>query len=331
MDHIGLPPSDSGQTKNIAAKTAKSCGRRHGLLFELSKNRMLYLMFVPVALYFILFAYIPMTGIVMAFKDFNYKGGIWMSPWNGLENFKYFFVSGKAWLVTRNTVMYNVVFLACYTIFSIIAAILISEMTGKYFKKIAQSFMFLPYFISWVVVAAFAYNFLNYDYGFINNLLKSLGGKPVDFYSNSNYWYFILPFLYVWKWVGFGSVLYLAAIMGMDQECFEAATIDGANVFQKIRYITLPMLRPTVIILVLLGVGKIMRGEFDMFYNLIGKNSLLINSTDIIDTFVFRSLVSNPDFGMASSAGLYQSVLCFVIILVFNGLARRFDRESALF
>ena len=191
--------------------------------------------------------------------------------------------------------------------------------------------MFLPYFISWVVVAAFAYNFLNYDYGFINNILKDLGKAPIDFYSNGTFWYFILPLLYIWKWVGFGSVLYLAAIMGMDQECFEAATIDGANVFQKIRYITLPMLRPTVIILVLLGVGRIMRGEFDMFYNLIGKNSLLINSTEIIDTFVFRSLVSNPDFGMASSAGLYQSVLCFVIILVFNGLARKIDRDAALF
>jgi putative aldouronate transport system permease protein len=284
-----------------------------------------------VALYYIAFAYIPMTGIVMAFKDFNYNDGVWMSPWNGIENFRFFFVSGKAWLVTQNTLLYNIIFLACYTFFSILAAILISEMAGKYFKKIAQSFMFLPYFISWVVVAAFAYNFFNYDYGVVNTVLKALNQQPVDIYRNPNFWYGILPILYVWKWIGFGSVLYLASIMGMDQECFEAGTIDGANTFQKIWYITLPMLRPTVVILILLGVGRIMRGEFDMFYNLVGNNSLLMNQTDIIDTFVFRSLVGQFNFGMASSAGVYQSVLCFIIIMVFNGLAKRLDPDSALF
>lgn len=314
-----------------ASLNLRHSGKRLGFFRELARNRTLYLMFLPVALFYIAFAYIPMTGIVMAFKDFNYNDGIWMSPWNGLANFKYFFVSGKAWLVTQNTLLYNVIFLTCYTAFSILVAVLISEMSGRYFKKIAQSFMFMPYFISWVVVAAFAYNFLNYDYGIVNTALKALGQTRVDVYSNGGYWYFILPFLYVWKWIGFGSVLYLAAIMGMDQECFEAATIDGANVFQKIRHITLPMLKPTVVILVLLGVGRIMRGEFDMFYNLVGNNGLLMDKTDIIDTFVFRCLVGIQDFGMASSAGLYQSVLCLIIILIFNGLARRFDRESALF
>lgn len=325
MTQIGTTSSDE-KMKPTGLKPKK-----RGVLGELARNKTLYLMFLPVALFYLAFAYFPMTGIVMAFKDFNYNDGIWLSPWNGIANFKYFFVSGKAWLVTQNTLMYNIIFLSCYTVASIVVAILISEMTGKYFKKVAQSFMFLPYFISWVVVAAFAYNFFNYDYGLINSVLKALGNKPIDVYSNGNYWYAILPVLYVWKWIGFGSVLYLAAIMGIDQECFEAGTIDGANVFQKIWYITLPMLRPTVIILVLLSVGRIMRGEFDMFYNLVGNNGLLMNKTDIIDTFVFRCLVGIQDFGMASSAGLYQSVLCFIIILIFNGLARRLDRDSALF
>jgi putative aldouronate transport system permease protein len=323
-------PSFHIEPKPAGARAAKA-GRRVGFFGELFRNRTLYLMFLPVAAFYVAFAYIPMTGIVMAFKDFNYTDGIWMSPWNGIANFRYFFVSGKAWLVTQNTLMYNTIFLTCYTAFSIVVAILISEMSGRYFKKIAQSFMFLPYFISWVVVAAFAYNFLNYDYGVVNTALKALGHAPLDIYRNGSYWYFILPALYVWKWIGFGSVLYLAAIMGMDQECFEAATIDGANVFQKIWYITLPMLKSTVIILVLLGVGRIMRGEFDMFYNLVGTNGLLMDKTDIIDTFVFRCLMGIQDWGMASSAGLYQSVLCLVIILVFNGLARKFDRDSALF
>lgn len=305
--------------------------KKNGFFGEIIKNKTLYLMFLPIAIYFIAFAYIPMTGIVMAFKQFNYLDGIWKSPWNGFENFRFFFVSGKAWLVTRNTLMYNAIFLICYTVISIIAAILISEMTGKYFKKTAQTFMFMPYFISWVVVAAFAYNFFNYDYGVVNTVMKALGQPPLDIYATPKYWYIILPVLYVWKWIGFGSVLYLAAIMGIDQECFEAATIDGANMFQKIRYITLPLIKPTVITLVLLSVSRIMRGEFDMFYNLVGKNGLLMNQTDIIDTFVFRSLVGIQDFGMAASGGLYQSVLCFVIIMIVNGLARKYDRDSALF
>lgn len=302
-----------------------------GFLYEIVKNKVLYLMFLPVALFYIAFAYIPMGGIILAFKNFDYKGGILFSPWNGLDNFKYFFVSGKAWLVTQNTIMYNLIFLTCYTLFSVFAAILISEMSGRYFKKVAQSFMFLPYFISWVVVAAFIYNFFNYDYGVINTFIKGLGQEAIDVYGNPSYWYYILPVLYVWKWIGFGSVLYLAAIMGIDQECFEAATIDGANMFQKIRRITLPLLRPTMIILILLGLGRILRGEFDMFYNLIGNNGVLMDTTDIIDTLVFRCLVGIQDFGMASSAGLYQSVLCFVIIMIVNGVVRKVDKESALF
>ncbi len=305
--------------------------KNRGFFSEIYKNKVLYLMFLPVALYFIIFAYVPMGGIVLAFKEFNIRDGILFSPWNGVENFRFFFASGKAWQVTMNTLKYNVVFLACYTFFSMLTAIMISEISSKWFKKIAQSFMFLPYFISWVVVAAFIYNFFNYDYGLVNTLIKSTGGQPVDIYADPANWVVLLPVLYVWKWVGFGSVLYLAAIMGIDQECYEAATIDGANMFQKITKITLPLLRPTVIVLVLMGVGKILRGEFDMFYNIIGNNGILMDATDIIDTLVFRSLMGTQDFGMASAAGFYQSVLCFVIILIVNGVVRKVDNENALF
>ncbi len=305
--------------------------KNRGFFSEIYKNKVLYLMFLPVALYFIIFAYVPMGGIVLAFKEFNIRDGILFSPWNGVENFRFFFASGKAWQVTMNTLKYNVVFLACYTFFSMLTAIMISEISSKWFKKIAQSFMFLPYFISWVVVAAFIYNFFNYDYGLVNTLIKSTGGQPVDIYADPVNWVVLLPVLYVWKWVGFGSVLYLAAIMGIDQECYEAATIDGANMFQKITKITLPLLRPTVIVLVLMGVGKILRGEFDMFYNIIGNNGILMDATDIIDTLVFRSLMGTQDFGMASAAGFYQSVLCFVIILIVNGVVRKVDNENALF
>jgi len=304
---------------------------RHGVLHELAKNKVLYLMFLPVCAYFILFSYLPIGGIVLAFKEFNYRDGILGSPWNGLKNFQFFFRSGKAWIVTRNTFLYNLLFLALYTFFSILTAVLLSEMRGKRFRRMAQSSMFLPYFISWVVAAAFLYNLCNYEYGMINRVLVALGMKPINVYATPRYWYFILPFAYVWKWVGFGSVLYLAAITGIDQECFEAATIDGANEFQKIFRITLPLLRPTMVILLLLGVGRILRGEFDMFYQLIGNNGILIDGTDIIDTLVFRSLLGTQDFGMATAAGFYQSVLCFAIIMIVNRVVRAVERDYALF
>jgi putative aldouronate transport system permease protein len=302
------------------------------VLHELTKNKILYLMFLPIAAYFVIFAYIPMAGLVVAFKEYNYRQGIYGSPWIGFTNFRFFFLSGKAWLVTRNTFMYNLVFLVCYNVFSILAAILIFEVGGRRFKKVSQTLLFLPYFISWVTVGgALLYNLFNYEYGLFNEIIKSWGGKAIDIYSHPPDWYVILPVLYIWKWVGFGSVLYLAALSGIDQECYEAATIDGASAFQRIARITLPLLRPIIFILVLLGVGRIMRGEFDMFYQLTGRNGLLYDVTDIIDTLVFRSLVTQQDFGMASAAGLYQSVLCFVIIVAVNWVVRRYEKDYALF
>lgn len=298
---------------------------------DIRLNWMLYLMFLPVFIYFIVFAYIPMAGIVMAFQSYSRSGGIFFSDWIGLDNFRYFFDSGKAWIVTRNTLVYNAIFLTCYMFFSIITALLITEVRNRWFKRSAQTLLFLPYFISWVTVSAFVYNFLNYEYGIINKILIYLHLDAIDIYSNASSWYFILPFLYVWKWVGYGSVLYVAAIMGIDQEIYEAAKIDGASRMQRITKITLPLLTPTMIILVLLGLGRIMRGEFDMFYQLIGNNGLLMDATDIIDTLAFRSLMGAADFGMASSVGFYQSVLTLIIILIANYLVRRYDRDRALF
>ena len=305
--------------------------RKGPVLHEFRKNSLLYLMFIPVAAYFIVFAYVPMAGIVVAFKEFNYRGGMFGSPWNGFTNFRYFFLSGKAWLVTKNTFLYNVVFLGCYTFFSITLAIFIFEVESRWFKKVSQTMLFLPYFVSWVVVNAFVYNLFNYEYGLVNTIIKTLGGHAFDIYRNPATWHFLLPVFYTWRWVGFGSVLYLAALSGMDHECHEAAIIDGASITQRIRRITLPLLRPTIIILILLGVGRIMRGDFDMFYQLIGNNGRLIDATDIIDTLVFRSLVGMQDFGMASATGLYQSVLCFAIIMIVNSFIRRYEKDYALF
>lgn len=304
---------------------------KKGFLYEINKNRILYAMFLPAALFFIIFVYAPLPGIVVAFKEFNYKDGIYMSPWNNFSNFKFLINSGTALTVVKNTVFYNLIFLAAYTFFSVVTAIFIAEMTGKLFKKITQTFMFLPYFISWVTVTALMYNIFGYEYGAVNGVLRSMGMEGWDIYSNPGNWTLILPILYVWKWIGFGSVLYLSSIMGIDHECYESATIDGANLYHRVWYITLPMLKPTVVILILLGIGRIMRGEFDMFYQLIGNNGMLFDKTDIIDTLVFRSLVGVHDFGMASAAGFMQSIACFVIIMVVNGLVKKYDKDYALF
>lgn len=303
-------------------------------MYEIKKNKTLFLMAMPVVLFFLVFHYLPMTGIVIAFKDYNYRDGIFFSPWarfNGFENFRFFFVSGKAWSVIRNTVVFNLIFMFVSPLFAMASAIMISEMAGKIFKKVCQSLMFLPYFISWVIVGSFMYGIFNYEYGIFNSLLKSMGANPVDVYSAPRLWYFILPLVNVWKGVGYGSVLYLATIMGMDQECFESAKIDGANVFQKIFHITIPNLMPTYVILMLLALGRVFRGNFEEFYNLVSNVPTLMEHTDVIDTFVFRSLTQSSDFGMVSAASVLQSVLCFVAIVSVNTALKLFKSENTLF
>lgn len=288
-------------------------------------------MLLPAIIYVLIFSYLPMGGIILAFKKYNYAGGIFGSPWNGFKNFEFFFKSGQAFKVTRNTVLFNASFIVFNTILQISVAVLLSELRSRRFKKTAQSMMFLPYFISWVIVSVIAYNLLSNDYGFINNIIVSLGGERINFYANSKYWYIILILFNAWKGVGYGSVLYLAAIMGIDTSTYEAAEIDGANVFQRIRRITIPSLVPTLIVLTLLSIGGIFRGNFDMFFNLVGSNGLLYNTTDVIDTFTFRALISSNDYGMAAASGLYQSVFCFITILLSNFLVKRYDKDYSLF
>ncbi|BCG57192.1 ABC transporter permease [Paenibacillus sp. URB8-2] len=304
---------------------------RQGFWGELKKYRTLLLMLTPAVLFFILFAYIPMAGIVLAFKKYSYDGGIFGSSWNGIDNFRFFFDSGDAWRVTRNTALYNIAFIIVNNVLQIFAGILLFEVAGKWFRKITQTLMFLPYFISWVVVGAIAYNLFNFDVGTVNSLLVSLGFEKSDIYNTPAYWPFILVIVSAWKALGYGSVMYLAAITSIDTEMYEAAQIDGANIFQRIFRITIPNLMPTVIILVLLAVGNIFRGDFGMFYNMVGNNGLLFSSTDVIDTYVFRSLITSNDIGMSAAAGFFQSVLGFVTIMLANFAVRKYDKDYALF
>ncbi len=296
--------------------------RRHWLLL---------LMLLPSLIYVIIFSYVPMTGIVLAFKQYNYNGGIYFSPWNGLNNFKALMISGKLGMVTRNTLLYNIAFIFLGVVFEMGSAILINELISKVFKKLTQSFMFLPYFISWVVAGAIMYNIFNYEKGVFNHILTMIGANPFDLYNTPGAWPFVIIALKLWKQTGYGSVVYLAAITGLDQEMFEAASIDGASAWQKIRYLTIPSLVPTMMILVLLGIGNIFRGDFGLFYQTVRSSALLQPTTEIIDTYVFRLLIDNGNIGVSAAASLYQSVLCFITITVANKLVKKANPDYALY
>lgn len=304
---------------------------KDGFIYELKKNKVLFLMVLPAILVALVFSYLPMAGIILAFKNYRFDMGVFGSPWAGLNNFSYFFNSGTGLLVTKNTILYNVFNLVTSQVLAIIVAIIITELKGKYFKKISQSIIFLPYFISWIIVGAFVYNIFNFETGTLNTILKSFNMDPINMYDKPTAWIFVIAFFNSWKWVGYNSVIYIAAITSIDAECYEAADIDGANIFQKIKNITLPSITPTIIIILLLNVGRILRGDFQMFYQIVGNNGQLFNATDVIDTFVFRSLINSGDVGMTAAATFYQSVLCFVIIMVVNALVKRSNEEYALF
>ena len=298
---------------------------------EWSRNRTLFLMILPAVLIVLIFSYLPMSGLILAFKDYRYNMGIFGSPWNGLQNFKFLFASGTGWLITKNTILYNLVNLITSQGLAILIAIVLSEIKIIPFKKATQSMIFFPYFISWVIVGTFVYNIFNYETGLLNSLLTQFGVDAVNVYAMPGVWPLIICIFNAWKWCGYNSVVYIAAITGVDTECHEAAKIDGANIFQRIQHITLPAIRPTIITMLLLNVGRILRGDFEMFYQIVGNNGQLYNATDVIDTYVFRSLTTSGNMGMTAAATLYQSVLCFVIIMVVNTIVRKVDSDNALF
>lgn len=305
--------------------------RKHGFLFNLKKHWLLFVMLIPAIVYVLVFSYAPMTGLVLAFKRYQFRGGIYFSPWNGLQNFEALLIAGKLGMATRNTLLYNIAFITLGVVFEMGSAILLNEIVFKRFKKVSQTLMFLPYFISWVVVSAIVYNVFNYERGVVNHVLTSLGGNAFDLYNTPGAWPILLVLLKLWKQTGYGSVVYLAAITGLDQEMFEAATIDGANAWQKVRHITIPMLIPTMMILVLLGVGNIFRGDFGLFYQTVKSSAILQPVTEVIDTYVFKLLITDGNIGVSAAAGLYQSVLCFITINVCNYLVKRVQPDYALY
>nr|WP_255570163.1 ABC transporter permease subunit [Cohnella sp. CFH 77786] len=308
---------------------------KKSFLTDVKQNFYLYLLVLPGVLYFFIFKYLPMVGLVVAFQDFNSVKGFFKSKFVGLKNFEYFFTS-KDWLVvTWNTLYLNILFLVTGLFFSILIAIVLSEITSKHFKKVTQSIVILPNFISWTLVSMFVFALLSTDVGYINSILKAFGfiqeGQEINFYSNPNLWVGILIVLKIWKSAGFGSVIYLAAIAGIDQEIYEAAKIDGASRLQSITKITLPQLKTTVVLLTLFGIGGIFHGDLGMIYAIVGDNPNLYETTDVIDTYVFRMLRQMNDISMSTAIGFYQSLVGLIIVYVSNYFAKKYDSDSAIF
>ncbi len=291
----------------------------------------LYVMMIPGLAYLIINNYMPMPGLVIAFKNYSAKKGIYGSPWCGLANFKYLFVTEDAWIITRNTILYNLAFIVINTVLSIAVAIILSELNSR-FKKFYQSAILLPHLLSTVIIAYLVYGFLCVDTGFVNSsILSALGKEPVMWYSETKYWPFILIFVSAWKSVGYSCIVYLATILGFDRAYYEAATIDGCSKWQQITKITIPMLKPTIIMLTLMSIGRIFYSDFGLFYQVPMNSGLLFPVTQTIDTYVFRSLITLGNVSMSSAAGVYQSLVGFVLVLGANLAVRKLDPESALF
>ncbi|MFD0714441.1 ABC transporter permease [Paenibacillus sp. GCM10027626] len=311
----------------------KAVGR---FLKDLRRNGAMLLMVLPGTVWFLLFAYLPMAGMIIAFKQYRvsrdgFLASILNSKWVGFDNFKFLFSTNDAYIITRNTVLYNVVFIVLGLVIAVAMAIVLSEIANKRLAKVYQTGMFLPYFLSWVIVGYFVFSFLSLDKGMLNQILASLGIDSVQWYSDPTYWPLILIVVFLWKSVGYNSVIYLAAIMGIDRSLYEAAMIDGANKWQQIRHITVPMLKPLMTILTLLAIGRIFYADFGLFYQVPRDSGTLYSVTNVIDTYVYRGLKTTGEIGMSTAAGLYQSFVGFVLVLTSNWIVRKFNKENALF
>ena len=288
-------------------------------------------MCLPAIIFFFAFSYMPLPGIWVAFVKYNYRNGIFGSKFEGLQNFEFLAQSGKLLTLTRNTLLYNLAFILLGNLLAVFVAILLNEMRSKWFKKVSQTMMFLPYFISQVLVGLLVYSLLNFDTGFVNSILTTLGMEKWQPYADPKVWPVLMVIIYLWQQTGYNSVVYFAAIMGIDAEMIEASRVDGANGFQKIRYIILPSLKPTIVILILFALGGIVKGNFGLFYNIIGSNSILYGTTDIIETFVYRATMTDFNFSTASAVGLYQSIIGFVIVMVVNYIVKKIEPDYSLF
>lgn len=302
-------------------KTAKKNKFRRYLPF--------YLMALPGMIYLFINNYMPMSGLIVAFKNYSARRGIWGSKWAGLKNFKFLFATQDAWVITRNTLLYNIAFIILGTLLSVTIAILLNEV-HKRAAKLYQSVILLPHLISWVIISYLVFAFLSAESGFINKtILGALGQEGLNWYSEPGVWPVIIVLVYLWQSTGYTSIVYYASVVGFDKGYYEAAELEGAGPWQKIRYITLPLLKPVIITMVMLSVGRIFYSDFGLFFQVPMNSGTIYSTTSVIDTYVYRGLLQQGNIGMSAAAGLYQSVVGFFVVLLANGVVRKIDKNSA--
>ncbi len=311
--------------------TAGKERERHNRRVMIKKCIPLYCMMIPGLIYLFINNYVPMAGIVIAFKKYNVKNGIWGSPWCGLSNFTFLF-KNDAFIILRNTFLYNVAFIIVNLILGVAVAIMISDVKRKYARKIYQSSILFPFLVSMVIASYIVYAFLSVENGMVNNsILKPLEKEAISWYSETKYWPFIIILVNCWKSLGYGCLLYIAAIAGIDKSMYEAAELDGASKWKQIIYITLPNLVPTMITLVLLQIGKIFYSDFGLFYQIPQNSGALYSVTNTIDTYVYRAMMSAGGIGRSSAACVFQSIVGFTLVMVSNLVVRKFSKENAIF
>lgn len=314
-------------------KTLNENNKSKRKINKLKRYYMLYLMMIPGLIYLLINNYVPMTGLYLAFKNIDFRKGLMGSDWIGFKNFEFLFKSEDAFIITRNTILYNLAFIAVNTAIAILLSILLNEIISIRRIKLYQSMILLPYLISMVVVSYLVLAFLSTK-GFINNtIITGLLGKEsgISWYSEAKYWPFIIIFVNAWKNVGYLCIIYYASIIGISNDFYEAAALDGARMWQKVKYITIPLIKPTVITMVLLSLGRMFYSDFGLFYQVPMDSGVLYSTTNVIDTYVYRALIRLSDIGMSSAAGVYQSVVGFIVVLCSNLIVRKVSKENALF
>lgn len=297
----------------------------------LRKQWPFYVMMAPGLLYLFINNYIPIGGLFIAFKRINYSTGIFKSPWVGFDNFEYLFKTKDAFIMTRNTILYNLLFIVVGTVAGIAVGIMLSELRHRFETKFFQTVILLPYLLSWVICAYIGYAFLSKETGLINGLLTSLGLEKVDWYNTPGYWPVILLIVNVWKGIGYSSIIYMSTIIGIDRSLYESAMVDGARKWEQIRYITLPLLKSTVVMLTIMSIGRMFYSDFGLFYQIPMNSGALYSTTQTIDTYVYRALMQQGNIGMSSAAGFYQSIVGFVLVLTANMIVRKISPDDAMF
>ncbi len=297
---------------------------------ELKKNKMLYAMTIPSLLWVIVFSYVPLYGILIAFKKFSFKKGIWGSDWVGLKNFEFLFGYKNIGRVFFNTIFLNVIFIIATTVFSLLLALMFVEVKNKVYNRLIQTIAIFPHFVSWTVVAMCLTAIIGSG-GVLTTMLQNVTGNQYDFYKSPGYWPLIFTLLKIWQGAGYGSIVYVAAIIGFDQEMYEAAKVDGANRIKQIFLITLPLLKTTIVMLTIMSIGNIFRGDFGMIYAIVRDNSFLYPTTDVIDTFTYRALRELNNLGMSTATSFFQSLVGLVLIWFTNAVTKKVDPDSAIF